>query len=100
MTNRDVVMSLDVQWQDDGSILCLSQSTTHEKYPENKDYIRMEMLKLSHFKQDGDGIAGQEFTNMDFKGYFPIKMLNMIIAATASKGIEEFAKRVKTASRD
>ena len=100
MTNRDCVFAGDMFWQDDGSLLCLAQTIKHDKYPETKANVRMDMLKLSHFKQEGGDVSAQEFTYMDFKGYFPVKMINLMVSATASKGIEEFAKRVKAASKD
>ena len=100
MTNRDVVLSMEMKNEEDGSILMLSQSITHDKYPEKKNLIRMEFLKISHFKQDGENIVGKEFTNLDFKGYFPVKMLNMIMGSLAGKGIEEFGKRVRNAPKE
>ena len=100
VTNRDVVMNMDWYWQDDGSLLVLQSGCKHDKYPEQKGMIRIDTMKLSHFKNEGTSVVGQEFSNIDFKGYFPKKMINMVISATASKGIAEFAKMVKKMPRE
>ena len=100
MTNRDLVLEGSLKKESDGSMMFISQSIPHSKYPETKDPIRMDMLKLSHFKQEGDKVVGIEFSNMDMKGYFPTKMLNMVMGSMAGKGISEFAKRVKLESKD
>ena len=47
----------------------------------------MESMNLRYYKQDGDNVIGQEFSNSDMKGYFPKKMINLMISAGMSKGI-------------
>ena len=54
----------------------------------------MDIFKASRCR-DVDGVLHLlEFSNMDMKGYFPMKMMNMFMGSMLAKGIPELKKQM------
>jgi len=52
-----------------------------EEYPIKPDVVRLEYFRCQEVKEvDGD-LYTTGFSNIDFKGYFPASMMNMILSS-------------------
>lgn len=94
MTMRENLISMDKIPLDDGRTLFLIRSVEHQKYPITKEAIRMQYYKASCYKQVGDDLHVKEFSNFSLGGYFPAKLLNMVLSNMMSKGIAVFVKKI------
>ena len=95
MTMRENLISMEKMDIDDGRVLFLIRSVEHPKYPITKEAIRMQFYKASCSKQVGDDLHVLEFSNFNMGGYFPTKLLNMVMANMMAKGIGNFVRKVK-----
>jgi len=63
--------------------------------PEREGIIRMEFFKASMCEQKGKDIHITEFSNMDMKGYFPVRLMNMMMGSMVSKMMPKMYEKVK-----
>lgn len=87
MTMRENLFSMEKISLDDGRTLFLIRSVERPDFPITKKAIRMKFYKASCYKQVGEDLHVKEFSNFSLGGYFPAKLLNMILASTISKKI-------------
>ena len=52
----------------------------------------MDFLKASRCRDTDGKLEILEFSNMDMKGYFPMKMMNMFMGSAIAKSIPELHK--------
>jgi hypothetical protein len=74
----------------------ITQTCQHKDYPERPGVIRMEMFKATMAEQKGNDLHVLEFSNFDMKGYFPVRLMNMMLGSMVSKGMNEFYNKIKT----
>lgn len=95
MTERENLVYIDKKELDDGRTLSIARSVERPEYPRTKKAIRMDMFKASVFyEKDGD-LHLTEYSNFDLGGYFPQKLLNMVMANMMSKGMSQFYTKIK-----
>lgn len=92
MSDRDVVCELKMQKEANGDYTSIAQSIKHPDHPEVKGRIRMDFLKASRCRDIDGKLEILEFSNMDMKGYFPMKMMNMFMGSAIAKSIPELHK--------
>ena len=95
VSDREVVIRKLDTWLDDGSLLYSIESVDLPEEQPRKDYVRMEMFKTVLVKQDPespDDLLVTEYSNMDMKGYFPPRIMNMMTGAILSKGYAKLRK--------
>ena len=96
MTDRETLLKFKRMPRPDGSVLFSCNSVERDDVPHAKDAIRMEMFKMSHATQVGPDMHLTEFSSFDMKGSFPMRLMNMVMGAMASKGMtriyDEFKK--------
>ena len=51
--------------------------------------VRAQMWKTQLIEQIGDDLSIVDISNMDMKGNFPSRMMNMVISKMLTKGIKE-----------
>lgn len=87
MTERENLVEIEKQELADGRTLSIARSVERPEFPRTKSSIRMDMYKASVFyEKDGD-LHLTEYSNFDLGGYFPTKLLNMVMANMMSKGM-------------
>ena len=90
MTERENLVYIEKKVLDDGRTLSIARSVDRPEFPRTKSSIRMDMYKASVFyEKDGD-LHLTEYSNFDLGGYFPTKLLNMVMANMMSKGMGDF----------
>lgn len=94
MTNRDALIEVNFSTNDKGELISIVQSIKRDSHPEVKGRIRMEMLKASRCRDTDNGLEVIEFSNMDMKGYFPMKMMNMVMGSAIAKSIPDLHKNM------
>lgn len=82
MSEREILMQSDVKEVGPGQELYLTHSVNRDDKPIKKGLIRMTLYDASLVEQDGDDLKLIKYSNMDLGGYFPVRLLNMVIAAT------------------
>ena len=88
MSTRDNLIKKTVQRIDDGSVLITFKSTGTDEVPEQPGVVRIEMFKAQLYKQDPanpDDLLIEDFTTMDMKGNFPMRIMNMMIGTMMPK---------------
>jgi len=50
----------------------------------------MDFFKCSLVKQEGEDLKLLEFSNFDMKGYFPARLINMMLGSAMITGITKF----------
>lgn len=94
MTERENLVSQYMRDLGDGRTLILSTSTDRPEFPRTKNAIRMDMYKASVFHNVEGDLKLIEYSNMDLGGYFPAKLLNMVMANMMSKGMGMMFKKM------
>lgn len=94
MTERDNLMKMVKKTLPNGDQTVVISSIEHPDYPERKGIIRMEMFKASLVKQVDKDISITEFSNFNMKGYFPMRLLNMVMASAVSKGLDGIHQKI------
>ena len=80
MSYRDQVIKKVIKEQPDGSTLMTIENVEHEDAPEVPGVIRMQMFKGVKIQQVGNDIELSDFSSIDLKGYFPLRLMNMMLA--------------------
>ena len=79
----------------DGSLLYTAESVDLPEEKLRKGIVRMEMFKTVLVRQDPDSpedLLVTEYSNMDMKGYFLPRIMNMMTGAILSKGYAKMRK--------
>ena len=95
MSERDCVVTFEKFDLDDGRSVFITKSIEHPDYPPSGKVIRLELYTASHAYQDGDDVKMLEFSYFDMKGWFPARLMNMMIGSMASAQLKDMAKKVR-----
>lgn len=95
MSDRDSVISMDHIQLDDGRDVFITKSEEHPDYPVTKKIIRLEMYTAGHCYQEGDALKYTEFAYFDMKGWFPTRLLNLMIGQIASSQMKTMCKKMR-----
>jgi hypothetical protein len=80
-TDRDAVIKTTYYNLSDNKFLYISKTIKKDEIPEIPDAIRMDMYKATLcWNVDGD-LHLTEFTSMNLRGYFPIRLMNMVMSS-------------------
>lgn len=78
---REQVIKRTVIKNDDGTYIHLLQSVLDDEFPITDGIVRAQFYKCQLIKQSAENPKNMELTdisNMDLKGHFPPRMINMI----------------------
>jgi hypothetical protein len=95
LSERDMLLKIQRIYMPDDKCLVISNSVEREDYPEFKGIIRMDMFKMSLCWQDGPDTTMIEFSSFDMKGSIPASLINMIMAASITKGMKNILDKIK-----
>lgn len=75
--------------------LLVARSIELDKYPADPKVVRLEYFRCQEVKEvDGD-LYTTGFSNIDFKGYFPASLMNMILSNMIQGGKKDSYKKYK-----
>ena len=94
MSDRDQVIRKMNTPQPDGSILVTVENVEHPDAPEVPGVVRMQMFKAVKVEQVGEDIHLTDFSSMDMKGYFPMRLMNMMIGSMMPKMLKNQRKKL------
>ena len=85
-SERDCVVQLDKLPQPDGRTLYVAYSTEQPDYPIKEKSIRMDLYRATMVKELGveNGISILEFSSFNIGGWFPPRLLNMMMGASGT----------------
>lgn len=66
-------------------MLVTAENVEHDDYPEQPGVVRMQMFKAVKVEQVGNDVELTDFSSMDMKGYFPMRLMNMMIGSMMPK---------------
>ena len=92
MSTRDCIQTHDRFVVEGNKVLFINSSIEDDRYPISDAIIRMEQFKASLCWDTDEGLQIIVFSSMDMKGWFPVRLLNMMIGAMAAAGIKEQVK--------
>ena len=55
----------------------------------------MDYFKVSKLWEEGQDLRILEFSNFDMKGYFPARLINMMMASAGSKQLADLYKQAR-----
>ena len=84
MSERDSVCSFEKHVMDDGSAIFITKSIEHPDYPPNKKVVRLDLYTAGHAYEDGEDLRYLEFAYLDMKGWFPPRLMNMMVGSMAT----------------
>jgi len=96
MSDRDSVISIEKYDLDDGRSVFITKSIDHPDYPPSSKVIRLELYSASMVYQNADDVKVLEFSYFDMKGWFPMKLMNMMIGAMYAQQLKDMAKKVRS----
>jgi hypothetical protein len=97
ISDRDNVLRKTVKDLEDGSTLMTVESADCN-VPEVPGVLRMEMFKTMKIRQDPeklDDLLITDFSNFDMKGYFPARIMNMVLGSMLPKMEKEMMQKLR-----
>lgn len=92
MAARSCIITYDRIDEDDGGQFLITKSVEHPDYPNDGKTIRMDVFSAAKaFPIDG-GFTYREYSSYNMKGWFPPRLLNMMIGASSVAQIKEMQK--------
>ena len=86
-------MNKKIVENDDGTTSMNIESIEGDKYPITPGIVRIEMFKSQKIKQEGDDLFVQDISSFDFKGYFPMRLMTMMMGSIMPKAIGELDEK-------
>ena len=71
-------------------MLYVSSSIDHKDYPVKDNVVRSEVQDVSRMEQKGNDLVSTKFNTFDLGGYYPPRLLNMVIAAMGKNRVAQF----------
>ena len=85
-SDRESLVKCDYFRVADNTFLLIARSIELEEHPVNPKVVRLEYFRCQEVKEvDGD-LYTTGFSSIDFKGYFPASLMNMIMSQMISGG--------------
>ena len=98
MDPREQLIKRSIHKLDDGKVIHMLQSVLDDEVPIKPKVVRAQIWKCQLIEQVGDDLKIVDIANMDMKGNFPSRMMNMVISKMLTKGIKEITNEMaKTA---
>jgi len=95
MTMRDAVCSMVVKEVEGGKTLYISTSIDRADTPVPQGVIRMTFYDATLVEQVGDDLKLVKFGSFDLGGYFPARLINMLMAKQQDKMGQQLYDKVK-----
>lgn len=92
MSLRESVCTMEKHEMNDGRTIFITKSIEHPDYPPSKKMIRLDLYTAGHCIQEGEDCRYLEFSYFDMGGWFPARLMNMMIGAVATAQTKEMAK--------
>jgi len=67
--------------------LFITKNASHPDYPITDKVIRMDIYKATLAYDVEDALEAVEFSNFDMKGWFPVRLLNLVVGQMALKNL-------------
>lgn len=61
--------------------MLIISAAEHPDYPVRADIIRMDVFDFTLLSEEGGDLKMQKFQSFDIKGWFPVRLLNMLVGA-------------------
>lgn len=94
-TPRESLVQSNTFKLDDGKLLMIARSIERDDYPVTAECVRLEYFRAQMMMQEGDNLKCVGFSSIDFKGYFPSMLLNMIMSSMITSGKKNGYKKLK-----
>ena len=95
MSLRDSVLSLEQIDLDDGRSVFINKAADHPNFPVSTKAIRMDYSRVAHAFEDGDDTRYVEFGHMDMKGWFPARLMNMMLGTQMTEHMKDMCIKSK-----
>lgn len=95
MTDRDMLILVKSTPQEDNTFLVSIKSIERDDVPVKPGCIRMDFNKISLVKQVGPDLDIIEFSSMNMKGSFPVRLLNMTMGSMATQQLKTLYPKLK-----
>lgn len=97
VSDRDNIVHKTEKDLGDGSTLMTIESANYGDIKEVPGVLRMEMFKTMKIRQDPEkpeDLLITDYSNFDMKGYFPARLMNMVIGSMLPKMEKQLRKQL------
>ena len=99
-SDRDLIInSRSLTYNDGNTVMFIQNTCEHPDYPKRKGCVRMTINKCIKVEQVGNDICSEELCTFDMGGYFPSRMMNMMVAGSIKAGVPLFKKQLEEAKQ-
>ena len=84
MSMREALCAFERHDLEDGRNIFIFTSTEHPDYPVTNKLIRLDLYTAGHCFTEGENCRYQEFAYFDMKGWFPTRLMNIMIGTMAT----------------
>ena len=85
-TDRESLVQSDFIQISEKKYLLVARSILMDAYPITNDSVRLEYFRCQMVEEKDGDLHTTGYSNVDFKGYFPSSLMNMIISGMISGG--------------
>ena len=90
MSERESLIHWKKRKLEDGRELTIFYSVERDDYPIDPKVIRIDMFQASLAKEVGNDLHTTTMSQFDMKGYFPMRLMNMVMGSMMSKRMNGF----------
>jgi hypothetical protein len=94
-SDREALVQGDYFRVDDHTFLLIARSIELPEHPVSSDVVRLEYFRCQEVKEVNGDLFSTGFSNIDFRGYFPASLMNMIMSQMISGGKKNSYKKYK-----
>jgi len=94
-SDREALVQGDYFRVDENTFLLIARSIELPEHPVSPDVVRLEYFRCQEVKEVNGDLYSTGFSNIDFKGYFPASLMNMIMSQMISGGKKNSYKKYK-----
>ena len=76
----------------------VQNTVEHPDYPISKGVVRMSLNKCVKVRQLENAIETEEYSTFDMGGYFPSRLMNVMISASMKAGVPLLRKQLEEAN--
>ena len=94
MSERESLISWHLRKLEDDKWMSVACSIEREDYPIDPKMIRMDIFKASMFHTKDNNLHCTEFSTFDMKGYFPMRLMNMMMSSIVSAAFPKMKTKI------
>lgn len=94
MMDRVNIVLATMKKMPNGQTLIIQRTMDHPDFDSTEDMVRMDVFKATLLTQDKHDLHIIEFSQVNMGGYFPARLLNMVMSVSVHKFVKSFYAKI------